>query len=226
MEDKKVTKSEKKVSLQSPVVDVVGKETGKMDLPLEIFNIVASEKLLSLYVRVYLNNQRAGLASTKTRSMVSGSTRKIYKQKGTGRARHGANTAPIFVGGGVAHGPIPYIRKLKINKKQRTKALYKSLTNAYMAGDIKSILDSKEIDGTTKQLSKIVSTLGGGKKMMIVYSGSKEPMMRQAANNLDGVKLTQSETLNAYTVLSSNNMVFTKTGIEQFISQHMGRTNK
>lgn len=214
------TKSTKKTSMQISVVNEKGVNISTMDLPSGIFDITASDKLLALYVRVYLNNQRKGLALTKTRSMVRGSTRKIYRQKGTGRARHGANTAPIFVGGGVAHGPIGSMRRLKMNKKQRTLALFTSITKAFKTGKMSQILDAGVIDGTTKQFNQVIKNLSKDSKATIVYSGSKEPMIKQAATNLDAVTLSQSETLNAYTVMASNKIIFTKTGIEQFINQH------
>jgi len=96
--------------------------------PKEIFAVKASDKLLSQYVYVYLNNLKKGRHKTKTRGEVAGSTRKIYRQKGTGRARHGDIKAPIFVGGGVAFGPTGQYRRLKLTKKMRRKALFYALS--------------------------------------------------------------------------------------------------
>ncbi|OGK16486.1 50S ribosomal protein L4 [Candidatus Roizmanbacteria bacterium RIFCSPHIGHO2_01_FULL_39_12b] len=217
---KQVKPTSKEKLKQLTIVDLSGKETGQMSLPDEIFNVNASDKLLSLYVRVYLNNQKFNAASTKTRGEVKGSTRKIYRQKGTGRARHGANTAPIFVGGGIAHGPRGVIKKLRINKKQRVKALFFALTSAYKNNQIKNVVDSQKIDGTTKQLQSVLESLSIDDKALIIYSGVKESLVGQAARNLESLSLTQAETLNAYDVISSRTILFTHSGLEQFIKIH------
>ena len=207
----------RKTSMSLPVVDITNKEIGSIQLPADIFRVTASDKLLALYVRVYLNNQKHNAAFTKTRSEVKGSTRKIYRQKGTGRARHGANKAPIFVGGGIAHGPRGIIKKLLINKKQRTRALFVALSNAFKEGRMKFALDTAKIDGTTKQLSSTLATLGHDKKILLIYSGSHESMIGQAAKNLDATTVSQAETLNAYHIIGGKSILFTKTGLEQFL---------
>jgi large subunit ribosomal protein L4 len=99
-----------------------------IDFPKEMFESIENKPLLAQAVRVYLANQRQGNASTKTRGEVHGTTKKVYKQKGTGRARHGAKKAPIFVGGGIAGGPKPRDYSLKLNKQQKKIALICALT--------------------------------------------------------------------------------------------------
>src|SRR6185437_7247197 len=127
-----VSVSQKEKSKVAPVsVDVVGidgKVTGKIALPGEIFGEKLNKALLAQAVRVYLANQRQGNASTKTRGEVDGSTRKIYRQKGTGRARHGSVRAPIFVHGGIAHGPKPRDFSLTMPQKMKQKALFSALS--------------------------------------------------------------------------------------------------
>src|SRR3990172_10626024 len=125
---KEVRKKNVKAGLTLPVYGVDGKEKTPADLQKEIFSVEVNPRLLAQYVRVYLANQRQGNASTKTRGEVTGSTRKIYRQKGTGNARHGSIKAPIFVGGGITFGPKPRDYSLKMNKKQKTLALFSSLT--------------------------------------------------------------------------------------------------
>ena len=140
-----------------------GTKSGEIDVPSEIFDVTASDKLLAQYVRVYLANQRQGTNKVKTRSEVKGSTRKIYRQKGTGRARHGAKTAPIFVGGGVAHGPRLRSFKLKLNKKQRRKALYYSLTLMKKSGDI--IRVSLTLSRLEDRTGNIIGLVGIGRNI-------------------------------------------------------------
>src|SRR3989344_5604580 len=112
------------------VYSISGKVVSKLSLPKEIFGVRVNERLIAQAVRVYLANQRKGTASTKTRGEVRGSTRKIWRQKGTGRARHGSRKAPIFVGGGIAHGPRGVTAaSLKLTKKMRRLALFGALTD-------------------------------------------------------------------------------------------------
>ncbi len=217
---KKSTTSKKTMSTLS-VVDMTGKSLEPMNLPEEIFGLSPSDKLLALYVRVYLNNQQHNAAQTKTRSEVKGSTRKIYKQKGTGRARHGAIKAPIFVGGGIAHGPKGVVKKLHINKKQRTKALYVALSGAVRDGKMTTVLDAQGISGITKDFNVMLSNLKINSNALVIYSGSKEPKVKQAASNLDSVVLCQTETLNAYDVIRARTILFTKSAVQQLISQRI-----
>src|SRR3990170_5938571 len=111
------------------VLNTRGEPAGKTDLPEEIFAVKASPRLLAQAVRVYLANQRLAQARAKTRGEVKGSGKKIWRQKGTGRARHGDAQAPIFVGGGVAHGPTGRENyKLKLPKRLKRRALFAALT--------------------------------------------------------------------------------------------------
>src|SRR3989337_2053900 len=93
--------------MKHSLITTTGTKTSTIDLPGEIFAAKVNRTLLSRYVKVYLSRQRSAGAKTKTRGQVTGSTRKIYRQKGTGRARHGDIKSPIFIGGGLAHGPHP-----------------------------------------------------------------------------------------------------------------------
>ena len=126
VETKKV---EKKSKLSLSVYGIDGKEQKTIELPKDVFAATENKSLLAQAVRVYLVNQRQGNVKVKTRSEVIGSTRKIYRQKGTGKARHGAIKAPIFVGGGVAHGPKQKEYNLKFNKKEKKLALYGALSS-------------------------------------------------------------------------------------------------
>src|SRR5258708_225116 len=122
-------KTEKKYTPVSvDVIGVDGKVSGKVSLPGEMFGEKVNKTLLAQAVRVYLANQRQGNASTKTRGEVDGSTAKIYRQKGTGRARHGSKRAPIFVKGGLVFGPKPRDFSLALPQKMKRKALFGALS--------------------------------------------------------------------------------------------------
>src|SRR3989344_6029979 len=122
------SKTTKKGSLFAPVYDLKGAKSGTLALPKEVFGTKVNNSLMAQAVRVYLANQRQGNATTKTRGEVQGSSKKIYRQKGTGRARHGSLRAPIFVKGGIVFGPKPRDFSLDLPKKMKRKALFSSLS--------------------------------------------------------------------------------------------------
>jgi large subunit ribosomal protein L4 len=147
---KPVTKVTRGVKID--VLDLTGKVQTSIDLPAELFGAKVNKQIMAQAVRVYLANQRQGTQSTKTRGEVTGSTRKIYRQKGTGRARHGGITAPIFVGGGIALGPKPRDYGLSLPKKMRRVALASALTSQLNAGKVKVVDGFDTIEPKTKVL--------------------------------------------------------------------------
>src|SRR3989338_5152877 len=125
--------------LVAKVFDTKGALKKTIDLPKEIFGVQENNILLAQAVRVYLANQRQGTVSTKTRGEVAGSTRKIYRQKGTGRARHGSIRAPIFVHGGLVFGPKPRDYSMKFPKKMRKAALASALSSKVNDAQVKVV---------------------------------------------------------------------------------------
>ncbi len=210
----KVVKSVSK-DVSAPLYDLDGKSAGTVSLPGELFNITNSPQLLAQYVRVYLANQRQGTASTKTRSEVTGSTRKIYKQKGTGRARHGADKAPIFVGGGVAFGPRPQDHTLSLTKKQRTKALLMTLS-AHVENKSLSVVTMAKATGKTKQMNSLFTALKAPKGTMFVYS-STVSNAAAGASNLPTVRSVDASILNAYDVIRAKHVVFAQEALSHFL---------
>ncbi len=198
------------VRLEVDVYDLKGEKKGKVELPREIFDVEASPKLLAQYVRVYLANQRAGTASTKTRGEIKGSTRKIYRQKGTGRARHGDIKAPIFVGGGVVFGPKPRDFSLKMNKKQRRKALFYSLTLKYREGKIFALEDKfLEKVKKTKQFAEFLRKAGiDEKRIGVVMPANEKFQLERAIRNIPELEPLDAESLNAYVVLRARTLLF------------------
>jgi len=208
----------KKTSLSTTVYDINGKEAGSVDLPKEIFSVAASSKLLAQYIRVYLANQRQGTQSTKTRSEVRGSTRKIYRQKGTGRARHGDIKAPIFVGGGIAHGPKPQDSSLKINKKQKRKALFLALSQRFKQGDIYFIDGFLKIKPKTKQFIEILKNLklDKEKSLLLIYPKKDAKHLILAARNVKNIDFNEVGSINAYQILKSHKIIFAKETLPVF----------
>lgn len=199
--------------------DISGKKIKKIEVPEEIFKTEVNPLLMAQAVRVYLANQRQGTQSAKTRGEVSGSGRKIYRQKGTGLARHGDRYAPIFVGGGVAFPPKPRDFSLKIGKKQKRKALFSALTSKMKENAIIFIEGLEKIKRKTKEMLKVLKNLGildskKELKILLVLPNKIENLIL-AARNIKGVTLIPANLLNTYTVLNSDRIIFLKDSIDR-----------
>ena len=216
---KKAPAQPKTKGLSAPMYDMKGAEKGTVALPETFFKVVASPKLLAQYVRVYLSNQRQGTHSAKTRSEVVGSTRKIWRQKGTGRARHSSRKANLFVGGGVTFGPQPRSHALRMSKKQRQKALFTSLSIKAKDGKVKVVDGASKLEGKTKEIKDTFSGLGvEPRKTLFVYAPDQATTFKKVMGNIQGVHTSQDRLLNAYSVLRADTVVFTKEALEDFVS--------
>lgn len=196
--------SEKKID----VWDLKGEISETTVLPKNFLGVVVNQKLLAQYIRVYLANQRQGTSSTKTRGEVAGSTRKIYRQKGTGRARHGSIKAPIFVGGGIVFGPKPRDYSLKFNKKQRKLAFKMALGQKFSETRVKIVKNLEKIPPKTKVFRKFLETLGflETKQILVVYDDQARDLIL-AARNLARVTLASMQNLNVYDILKSKEII-------------------
>lgn len=227
-EAKKVVKKEENVTpeivkestLSVDIYDLKGSVIGKITLPQEIFGEKVNKSLITQAVRVYLANQRRGTASTKTRGEVRGSTRKIYKQKGTGRARHGGVRAPIFVHGGIAFGPKPRDYSLELPKRMKKKALFSALSQKLKDGEIKVISGLLKIEPKTKNMVKVLQALKLNDKKrqlaLVVPQDVKKELVnvQRAARNMEGVVVTKANQLNTYEVLKNKELLFMQEAIE------------
>jgi len=211
----KVAVSKKSISLD--VVGTDGKAAGKVSVPGEIFGETVNKQLLAQAVRVYLANQRQGNASTKTRGEVDGSTRKIYRQKGTGRARHGSVRAPIFVKGGVVFGPRPRDFGLTMPAKMKRKALFVALSAKVADKQLTIVEGFEALDAKTKKFVGALTNLGltGKKQNILLVTDSKAEKVKRAGRNVEGVLFTGATRLNAYEVLKSKNLVIMKEALEE-----------
>ncbi len=209
------TSVKKQSGLSIDVLDVTGKASGKVALPAEIFGVEVNQPLMAQAVRVYLANQRSGTARTKSRGEVTGSTRKIYRQKGTGRARHGGITAPIFVGGGVAHGPKVQDHSLSLPKKMRRLALFSALSYKLQNNAVKVIEGLEALEPKTKVFAKTLDTIvvDKKKKVLLVLPGKTETVER-ASRNIEGVTYVSANQLNTYDVLNTKTLIFAQNGLE------------
>jgi large subunit ribosomal protein L4 len=208
----------KKDNLSLSVYGIDGKEQKKIELPAKVFAVTVSPKLLAQAVRVYLTNQRQGNVKVKTRGEVVGSTRKIYRQKGTGKARHGAIKAPIFVGGGIAHGPKQKEYNLKFNKKEKKLALYSVLSSKLKENKIFG-LDEKALNMApkTKTVSDFLKTLKLiGKNNLMIMKKLETNNLLLSMRNIPNIAFTDVNSLNPYMVLKSSSLIFVENALEVF----------
>jgi large subunit ribosomal protein L4 len=208
-----------KKTLVLPIISG-GKEVKKTELPSDIFDIKASDKLIAQYVHVYLANQKRFISTVKSRGEVKGSTRKIYKQKGTGRARHGDIKAPIFVGGGIAHGPGLQGKKKVLPKKMKRKALFFTLSNKIKDNKLKIIADSLVSKvKKTKDASELISKVTEKKdyKNIILVLPHKDEV-KKYFRNIENVNMIEANGLNAYFVMKSRALYFSETALAEFIN--------
>lgn len=212
----------KKPNLSVSVYNLEGQETGKTLLPKEIFDVQVSDALMAQYVRIYLANQRQGTQSVKTRGEVVGSTRKIYRQKGTGRARHGDIRAPIFVGGGVAHAPKPRDFRLSLNKKQKRKALLGAFSHKAKTGDICIVDGLANMKPKTKSMYAFLQTMSLEKvKTLFLYSQDKVDNFIRAARNLTCLTIGNIQSVNPYLILKHKKLILTKSALEKLQSDFL-----
>jgi len=221
----KKTRAKKAHVTEAPIFDLKGKKIGTEALPEKLFTEADNSTLISHYVHVYLANQRSGTASTKTRSEVSATTKKMYKQKGTGRARHAAATAPIFVGGGVAGGPKPRDYSLSMNKKMKRKALAVALSMKARANSV-CVLDEEalSVKAKTKQIASFleVSGMADTSVLFVLPEMSKNGFVL-SARNIPGVDFVQSTTINPYAVLKHSSVVFVASALKK-LEEHFQKT--
>ena len=183
------------LTITAEVLDLTGKVTEKISLSKEIFGAKINKVLIAQAVKVYLANQRQGTASTKTRGEVEGSTRKIYRQKGTGRARHGSIRAPIFVHGGVVFGPRPHDYSLKLPQKMKRNALFSALSAKFNDGEIKILQDLEKLEPKTKKFAEVIKNLGleNKKKKILLITAAETENLKRAAQNIEGVTITAAQ---------------------------------
>lgn len=206
----------KKVSgLSVPVYSLTGRASGTLSLPKEIFGREVNQKLLAQAVRVYMTNQKQLNASTKTRGEVRGSTAKIYRQKGTGRARHGAIRAPIFVGGGIVFGP--QSRKVRLNfpKKMKKVALISALSSKMNDKNVVGLIGVDKASGKTKEFAQLLNKLNSKLNSALIVTGEKTDNVIRAVRNIPNVDVLPANLINAYEVLRHEMLLVTKDAIDK-----------
>ncbi|HHU92604.1 MAG TPA: 50S ribosomal protein L4 [Halanaerobiaceae bacterium] len=195
--------------------DVNGKELGNIELPASVFNENINEHAVHQVVVSQLAKIRQGTASTKTRGEVSGGGKKPWRQKGTGRARHGSIRSPLWVGGGVTFGPKPRSYDKKVPRKVKKLALRSILTDKLESG---SLIVLEELSFDKPKTSQMVEVLRNleleGAKVVIVIP-EKDTNVYLSARNIPGVKTLVVDALNAYDLLNNDYLVIVNEAIEK-----------
>ena len=197
-----------------------GAYKAEVDLPASHFEQPISEAAMFQAVDTYLGNQRQGTHKTKTRAEVSGGGKKPWKQKGTGNARQGSNTAPNWVRGGKAHGPIPHLYKRDLNKKVKRRALLSALTVKANESSIYIFEKLLLAAPKTKDLVKVFKTaaLSGQKNLLLVSESSENLML--AARNIPDVSVQRVWDMNTYTLINAKNIIFTNSALKALTTEN------
>ena len=194
------------------VIKLNGASAGSVDLGDDIFGLDPRVDILHRVVRWQRNKAQAGTHKVKTRSETSYSKKKIYRQKGTGGARHGDRNAPIFRTGGVYKGPTPRSHAHDLPKKVRTLGLKHALSAKAKEGSL-VILDKATSSGKTAELAKQVKDLGW-KRALVIDGTEVNGDFVQAARNIEGLDILPTIGANVYDILKRDTLVLTKAGVE------------
>ena len=194
------------------VIKIDGASAGSVELVDEIFGLDPRVDILHRVVRWQRNKAQAGTHKVKTRSETSYSRKKIYRQKGTGGARHGDRNAPIFRKGGVYKGPTPRSHAHDLPKKVRTLGLKHALSAKAKEGAL-VILDKATASGKTSELAKQIKELGW-KRALVIDGAEVNGEFAQAAQNIKGLDILPTIGANVYDILKRDTLVLTKAGVE------------
>jgi len=190
------------------VKDTRGSVIGQRDLPAELFEAPVNVAVMRQVVVAGAAALRAGTHSTKTRGEVSGGGRKPWRQKGTGRARHGSIRSPLWAGGGIAHGPKPRDYAKRVNKRMRRAALRSALSDAAMAGKLAAV-EGLVFDGPrTKDARSVLEALGLDGRVLLVIA-APDATVEKSFRNLPNVRIDYPRNLSTYHVLHADRVLFT-----------------
>ena len=196
------------------IKNISGKAAGELEVKFAMIENGRGTQAVHDTVTAYRAAQRSGTAKAKNAGEVSGTNKKPWKQKGTGRARAGSFQSPVWVGGGVTFGPRPRDFTKKISKNTKALALRKALTERLKMGDVVIVDDLKLASAKTKDFVKVIDTLELTGTTLIVSNGEANANLTRAARNICGVTLTTGDSLNTYDVLRPDKLLFTKSAFE------------
>ena len=198
--------------METKVLDIKGKEQGSINLPDSLFGVKANPTFLHEVITAFLANQRSGTADVKTRSEVSGTGKKPWKQKGTGRARQGSLRAPQFRHGGVAFGPTPHSYRQDLPVAKRRAAVAQSLSAKFAEGNIVVLNNLTFKEAKTKAFADMLNVIAAGRKPLVL--ADLDNTTRLASRNIAGLTQLAPKDTNAYAVLNSSKVILTKDAVD------------
>ena len=198
---------------QFDVLDMNGKKVSTIELSDAVFGITPNEKVMHMAIVNFLANQRQGTQSALTRGEVRGGGRKIYRQKGTGNARHHGNRAPQFRHGGVVFAPKPRDYVINVPKKIRRLAFKSAMTSKLNAGEIIVVDEIKLAEPKTKLMAKVLGNFDLKGWTMLVLPGRDETLVR-ASGNIEKLQTSYVNTLNVYDILKAGKIILTKDALK------------
>jgi len=207
------------------LLNLEGGKSGTVEVSDKIMNLKFNHKLVKYVIDWQLNHQKPRTAKTKQRNEVKGSTKKIYAQKGTGQARHASKKAPLFVGGGQAHGPKGAVYKIKkINKKVRKLALAQTLAKKNVDKQLHILSDVTKEVKKTKDFNKF---LNNNKllNVLIVSDKDSEKNFVKSARNIKNIKVIRDEGANIYDLLKYTNVIITSTSMKKIETRLLDEKN-
>jgi large subunit ribosomal protein L4 len=199
--------------VKAKLYNQAGEDKGEIKLNSKIFNIEISPDLIKQAILALLSNRRNVIAHAKGRSEVRGGGRKPWRQKGTGRARHGSTRSPIWKGGGVTFGPSKEQNfTVKINKKAKVRALFMTLSDKAGSGLISVLEGFASKDGKTKEVSEFLKKMKMTKGLVVIEKMDEK--IARAFRNIKGVEVIAANSLNVYDTLNAKTVIFTKEALK------------
>lgn len=193
--------------MEAPVLDINGKQVKTVNLPADIFEVEVNVGLMhQAYVR-QMANARLGTHKTKTRSEVRMTKAKVYRQKGTGRARHGAKSAPIFVGGGIAHGPRPRKYTKDMPRKMRQQAIRCALSALARDGQLVFVDAMTVNEPKTKLMRDVLNNLAGVESSALVLLANTNENVERSVRNLEDARYLRANYLNIRDLLKYDKVI-------------------
>jgi large subunit ribosomal protein L4 len=191
------------------IIDLKNKKVGTLELADEVFAAPVNEALLYEAVRHYLAGTRRGTASTKTRHEVAGAGKKLWKQKGTGRARVGSIRSPLWRHGGTTHGPQPHSFAYKLPRKMQLGALKSALSAKLRDGELRVVNEFALSEAKTKAMRQALNSLDATRTVLLVDNGDNQNL-HLSSRNLEGVKLVASRDVNVYDLLGHQDVLLSE----------------
>lgn len=198
------------------VVNISGAKTGRtVELNDEIFGIEPNDHAIYLTVKQYLANQRQGTHKSKERSEISGSTRKLHRQKGTGGSRKGDIKSPLFYGGGTVFGPKPRDYRFKLNSKLKELARRSAFSYKAKDNNILVVEDIKLAAPKTKEFASVLKAIGADRSRSLYIVGSNDVNVRISGRNIPNANISLVDNLNTYEILKSQKLIISESAVEK-----------